>query len=66
MNSRHGDEAETIVVNEEGIQVSISKIEDVDEKECYSAEWSIDSEIYCLSGRMDIEDLKKIIEKMKF
>ena len=66
MNSRHGDDSGTVVVNKEGIQVLISKIEDVDEKECYSAEWSIDSEIYCLSGRMDIEDLKKIIEKMKF
>ena len=66
MNSRHGDEAGTVVVNKEGIQVSISKIEDVDEKESYSAEWTKDSVMYCLSGRMDIKELKKIIEEMKF
>ena len=66
MNSRHGDDSGTVVVNKEGIQVLISKIEDVDEKESYSAEWTKDSVMYCLSGRMDIKDLKKIIEEMKF
>ena len=66
MNSRHGDDSGTVVVNKEGIQVSISKIEDVDEKESYSAEWTKDSVMYCLSGRMDIKELKKIIEEMKF
>lgn len=66
MNSRHGDESGTVVVNEEGTQVSISEIEDIDEKACYSAEWTKDSVMYCLSGRMDIKDLKKIIKKMKF
>ena len=66
MNSRHGDESGTVVVNEGGTQVSISKIEDIDEKACYSAEWTKDSVMYCLSGRMDIKDLKKIIEEMKF
>lgn len=58
MNSRHGDES--------GTQVSISEIEDIDEKACYSAEWTKDSVMYCLSGRMDIKDLKKIIKEMKF
>lgn len=57
MNSRHGDESGTVVVNEEGTQVSISEIEDIDEKACYSAEWTKDSVMYCLSGRMDIKDL---------
>ena len=66
MNSRHGDESGTVVVNEEGAQVSISEIEDIDEKACYSAEWTKDSVMYCLSGRMDIKDLKKIIKEMKF
>lgn len=66
MNSRHGDDSGTVVVNKEGIQVLISKIEDVDEKESYSAEWTKDSVMYCLSGRMDIKELKKIIEEMKF
>ena len=66
MNSRHGDESGTVVVNEEGTQVSISEIEDIDEKACYSAEWTKDSVMYCLSGRMDIKDLKKIIKEMKF
>lgn len=66
MNSRHGDESGTVVVNEEGTQVSISEIEDIDEKAFYSAEWTKDSVMYCLSGRMDIKDLKKIIKEMKF
>lgn len=66
MNNRHGDESGTVVVNEEGTQVSISEIEDIDEKACYSAEWTKDSVMYCLSGRMDIKDLKKIIKEMKF
>lgn len=66
MNSRHSDESGTVVVNEEGTQVSISEIEDIDEKACYSAEWTKDSVMYCLSGRMDIKDLKKIIKEMKF
>lgn len=63
MNSRHGDESGTVVVNEEGTQVSISEIEDIDEKACYSAEWTKDSVMYCLSGRMDIKDLKKLLKK---
>ena len=46
MNSRHGDESGTVVVNEEGTQVSISEIEDIDEKACYSAEWTKDSVMY--------------------
>ena len=58
MNSRHGDESGTVVVNEEGTQVSISEIEDIDEKACYSAVWTKDSVMYCLSGRMVIKDLK--------
>ena len=58
MNSRHGDESGTVVVNEEGTQVSISEIEDIDEKACYSAEWTKDSVMYCLSGRMDIKEMK--------
>ncbi len=66
MNSRHGDESGTVVVNEEGTQISISRIDDIGEKVCYSAEWIKDSVMYCLSGRMDIKDLKKIIEEMKF
>ena len=66
MNSRHGDESGTVVVNEEGTKVTISEIEDIDEKACYSAEWTKDSVMYCLSGRMDIKDLKKIIKEMKF
>lgn len=66
MNSRHGDESGTVVVNEEGTQISISRIDDIGEKACYSAEWIKDSVMYCLSGRMDIKDFKKIIEEMKF
>lgn len=66
INSIHGDTSGTIILNDEGIEISISKIEDTEEQENYSAEWTRDSVTYCLSGRINIEDLKKIIKEMKF
>ena len=62
-----GEEQESVVADDEETKVVIKKINDKNEKlPNYMASWSKDDVVYILSGRIDIEELKKIIKYMKF
>ena len=65
--SLHGDVQESIIVGDEKTKVVINKVYDEDENmPSYTASWTRADVLYALSGRINIDELKKIIEKMKF
>lgn len=67
INSIDGNEGSTQLIQNDGIEIVIKKINnDAQTKDCYSAEWEFENTQYLLYGRMELEEIKKIIEKMKF
>ena len=67
INSVHGEEVQTVVTSSDGIEVDIEKIQDPkDEESTFAARWQRDDVFYYLSGKIDINELKKILEQMKF
>ena len=67
INSLHGDEKDIIVEENNGINIKIKKIKDVsDDTANYSAEWCDNNASYVLSGKIELEEIKKIIKNMKF
>ncbi|MDO5799681.1 MAG: DUF4367 domain-containing protein [Eubacteriales bacterium] len=65
IRSTCGDEQDLIIAGNDGIIVQIKKNSD-DKGESYSAEWESNGVTYVLSGKLGIEEIKKIIENMKF
>ena len=62
IDSLHGDEKDAIIVENDGINIKIKKIKDVsDNMANYSAEWCDENASYVLSGRIELEEIKKII-----
>lgn len=67
INSTHGEKKETVITVSDGIEVSIEKIQDTQDKvPSYSAQWEMEDTFYYLSGKIEFSELKKIIEQMKF
>lgn len=67
INSLDGDEDNDIILDNDGISIRIKKIYDVEEdKFNYVAEWYDDETLYLLSGRIELEEIKKILENMRF
>lgn len=66
INSLDGNEKDSIVVENEDVQISIKKLYNEDNTYDYSAEWYKDGISYFLFGKINFEEIKKIIEKMKF
>ena len=65
--SLHGDEQDRIIASDEETEVIIDKVYDKDEKvSSYTASWVKDDTVYTLSGKINIDELKKIIKFMKF
>ena len=65
--SLHGDKQEEILAGDEKTEVIINTTyDDNEEIPSYTADWSKNEVFYTLSGRIDIEELKKIIKYMKF
>lgn len=65
--SLHGDKQEEIMAGDEKTEVIINTTyDDNEEALSYTADWSKNEVFYTLSGRIDIEELKKIIKYMKF
>ena len=65
--SLHGDKQEEIMAGDEKTEVIINTTyDDNEEIPSYTADWSKNEVFYTLSGRIDIEELKKIIKYMKF
>lgn len=66
MNLVKGDEDSIDTIKENGIEITIKEIRDVEEVSTYTATWSKDDVSYSLIGKIELEDLKKILEYMKF
>ena len=67
INSAHGEKTETIITNENGIKVSIERIQDSqDEQATYTAQWQREKVFYHLSGKIKQEEMTEIIENMVF
>lgn len=66
INSLDGNEKDSIVVENEDVQISIKKLYNEDNTYDYSAEWYKDGTSYFLFGKINFEEIKKIIKKMKF
>lgn len=67
VNSMHGEKIDRIVVGEGDIEAVIEKIQDPqDEDPSYLARWKVKDVVYCLSGKMNYEEMVNMIEQMKF
>lgn len=68
MKSTHGDEDDEIIVNnKEGIEVTIKEnVAESEEKANLEAQWTKNGTAYNFSGRIELEELKKMLEQMKF
>lgn len=65
--SAQGNKKENVIVGQEGIPVIVEKIqEEQDIVPSYTAFWEKDNVIYCMSGKLEEEEIKKIFEDMVF
>lgn len=65
MNLVKGDEITIDTIKENGVEVTIKKIQDAEDTSTYTAVWTKDEVSYSLVGKIELEDLKKIVEYMK-
>ena len=68
MKSTHGDEDDEIIFNnKEGIAVTIKEnVAESEEKANLEAQWTKNGTAYNFSGRIELKELKKMLEQMKF
>ena len=62
MNLVKGDEITIDTIEENGVEVTIKKIQDAEDTSTYTAVWTKDEVSYSLVGKIELEDLKKILE----
>ena len=67
INSLNGSEKVLDKIHVDNMEVVIKKIQDTeDEQMTYVAEWNYKDVAYQLLGKLELEELKKIIKEMKF
>lgn len=67
IKSTHGEKKKEIVISGDNVEITVEKVTDIGEKKAnYVAQWSRNNTNYVLSGRVQWEELKKILEQMKF
>lgn len=66
VNLVKGEEYTLDTIKENGIEITIKEIRDAEEVSTYTAVWAKDEVSYSLVGKIELEDLKKIVEYMKF
>ena len=65
--SAQGRKIDTVIIGQEGIRISVEKVqEEQDLVPSYTAFWEKDNVLYCLSGKVEEEELKKIFKDMVF
>lgn len=65
--SAQGRKIDTVIIGQEGLRISVEKIqEEQDSVPSYTAFWEKDNVLYCFSGKVEEEELKKIFEDMVF
>lgn len=67
INSMHGQDLETVDDLNDNYDIIIKKVEDVgDKKASYIAQWEINDVLYQLSGKIEFDEIKKILHEMQF
>ena len=67
INGIHGEKGEVITLNVGDDEITVERMDDAEEKEPnYVAQWSRDDTNYVFSGRLEWDELKKMLEQMKF
>ena len=67
IKSTHGEKKKEIVISGDNVEITVEKVTDIGEKKAnYVAQWSRNNTNYVLSGRVQWEELKKVLEQMKF
>ena len=66
INIIKGEENTIDTISEDGAKITIKEIRDKEEVPTCKAVWSKNEVSYSLIGKMEVEDLKKIVEYMKF
>lgn len=67
INSAHGEKVEIVKTASDGIEVSIEETKaPQDTESTYTAQWQYNNVYYFLSGKIKINDLKKMIENMVY
>ena len=67
IKSTHGEKKKEILLDGDGDEIVVEKVNDDGEKIAnYVAQWSRNNVDYVFSGRISWEELKKILEQMKF
>ena len=61
-----GDAKKSIKLSNDGVQIEIKQVYDnEDGMESYSADWTKDGVVYVMYGKIELQEIKKIIEYMK-
>lgn len=67
IQSMSGTSQKKKIINEDGIQVTIERIEEMNDKTAsYAAKWKKDSVTYSLSGKISEKEIAKIIKNMVY
>lgn len=66
INIIKGEKNTIDTISEDGVKITIKEIRDKEDVPTCTAVWSKDEVSYSLIGKMEVEDLKKIVEYMKF
>lgn len=67
ISSAHGKKTETLETISEGIKVTIEETKDInDKKPSFAAQWQRGNVLYYLSGKMELEEIKKMVREMKY
>lgn len=63
--SAQGNKKEEVMIGQEGIPIAIERIqEEQDAMPSYTASWEKDNVSYCLSGKLEKDEIEKIFEDM--
>lgn len=65
--SLHGKKIDSVLLKEDNITVTILEIQDSQDKiPSYAAQWKKNGIFYQISGKMEKEEFKKLVEKIRF
>lgn len=62
----HGTDIDKIVIDDIGVEAEVIEVKEEEGISSYTAQWEMDECIYQLSGKMEKEEMKKIIRSLLF
>ena len=67
ISSMHGHNIETIETSGDGILVKIEEVKDQQEEESsLTAQWERNNVLFYLSGKIEVDEMRKIVEQIKY